>query len=80
MRNLHEKKRIYCVEGQAFLWSQKGRSGTPLDSHLVILPFPTLNSLGLPGKQRWKKGVLILGQRGNLVLQIELKPKFLQQL
>ena len=43
----------------------KSRSGTPLDSDLVILPFPILNFLGLPGKQRWKKGALILGQRGK---------------
>ena len=32
------------------------------------------------GSRGGRRGALILGQRGNLVLQIELKPKFLQQL
>ena len=41
--------------------------------------YHVLNSLGLPWKQRWKKAALILGQRGNLALQIALNPKFLQQ-
>ena len=39
----------------------KSRPGTPLDSDVVILPFPSLNSLGFPGKQKWKKGALVLG-------------------